>query len=86
MGVKRSGASVWDDAERHCELSFQMGNGEFPISARYPSRESAVLGNFTTAKTRPWRGNGGGVCERVFKRRFERWFGFLTKALATSPA
>ena len=35
MGVERSGASVWDDAERRCELSFQMGNGEFPISARY---------------------------------------------------
>ena len=27
--------SVWDDAEHHCELSFQVGNGEFPISARY---------------------------------------------------
>ena len=35
MGVERSGASVWDDAERRCELSFRMGNGEFPISARY---------------------------------------------------
>ena len=37
MGVERSGASVWDDAERRCELSFQMGNGEFPISTRYNS-------------------------------------------------
>ena len=35
MGVERSGASDWDDAERRCEMSFQMGNGEFPISARY---------------------------------------------------
>ena len=36
MGVERSRASVWDDVERRCELSFQMGNGEFPISAKYP--------------------------------------------------
>ena len=32
MGAERSGASVWDDAERRCELSFQMRNGEWGIS------------------------------------------------------
>ena len=35
MGVERSAASVCEDAERRCELSFQMGNGEFHFSPRY---------------------------------------------------
>ena len=62
---EKSEASVWDDAERCCELSFQMGNGEFSISARYlhkfvgfpPQEESCLASPRATCNT-----------ERTFKR------------------